>query len=160
MFISVWQARLVGITGLEDKYHLCFICALKGKGLNLSRAESDPLPRYKLKCQRSVQKELSANCIFIITFAVIFTHRCGIFKCHTYKSKYKKVGVLPIRRVTSNVLSVGPSSEKNMRTVSGSDEGPTLETLEFTIRIGNIPTFSHFDLYLYAAHYVYLNVIG
>ena len=91
---------------------------------------------------------------------MIFIHRCGIFKCHSYKSKYKKVGVLPIRRVTSNVLSVGPSSEKNMRTVSGSDEGPTLETLEFTIRIGSIPTFSHFDLYLYAAHYVYLNVVG
>ena len=28
-----------------------------------------------------------------------------------YKSKYKKVGVLPIRIVKSNVLSVAPSSE-------------------------------------------------
>ena len=28
-------------------------------------------------------------------------------------SKYKKVGVLPIRIVKSNVSSVGPSSEKN-----------------------------------------------
>ena len=37
-----------------------------------------------------------------------------------------------------------------------SDEGPTLETLDFTIRIGSTPTFLHFDLYLntaYAAHY-------
>ena len=33
-----------------------------------------------------------------------------------------------------------------------------LETIDFTIRIGITPTFSHFDLYLYsayAAHYVY-----
>ena len=31
-----------------------------------------------------------------------------------YKSKYKKVGVLPIWLVKSNVLSVGPSSERNI----------------------------------------------
>ena len=30
------------------------------------------------------------------------------------KSKYKKVGVLPIRIVKSNVSSVGPSSEKKI----------------------------------------------
>ena len=37
--------------------------------------------------------------------------------------------------------------------------GPTLETLDFTIRIGSTPTFSYFDLYLYstyALHYVNL----
>ena len=36
-------------------------------------------------------------------------------------------------------------------------EGPTLETLDFTIRIGSTLTFLYFDLYLntgYAAHYV------
>ena len=36
-----------------------------------------------------------------------------------------------------------------------SDEGPTLETLDY---IGSTPTFLYFDLYLYsayAAHYVY-----
>ena len=33
-----------------------------------------------------------------------------------------------------------------------SDEGPTLETLGFTIRIGSTPTFSYFDLYLYSAY--------
>ena len=39
------------------------------------------------------------------------------------------------------------------------DEGPMLETLDYTIRIGSTPTFSYFDLYLkylysaYAAHY-------
>ena len=35
-----------------------------------------------------------------------------------------------------------------------------LETLDYTIRIGSIPTFLYFDLYLYsayAAHFVYLN---
>ena len=39
-----------------------------------------------------------------------------------------------------------------------SDEGPTLETLDFTIRIGSTPTFLYFDLYLYSAyagHYDY-----
>ena len=41
-----------------------------------------------------------------------------------------------------------------------SDEGPTLETIDYTIRIGSTPTFLYFDLYLYsayAAHYVYVN---
>ena len=32
---------------------------------------------------------------------------------HSRKSKYKKVGVLPIRIVKSNVSSVGPLSERN-----------------------------------------------
>ena len=39
-----------------------------------------------------------------------------------------------------------------------SDDGPTLETLNFTIRIASTPTFLYFDLYLkiaYTAHYVY-----
>ena len=38
-----------------------------------------------------------------------------------------------------------------------SDEGPMLETLDYTIRIGSTATFLYFDLYLYsayAAHYV------
>ena len=40
-----------------------------------------------------------------------------------------------------------------------SDEGPTLETLDYTIRIGSTPTFLYFDLYFYsayAAHYAKL----
>ena len=39
-----------------------------------------------------------------------------------------------------------------------SDEGPMLETLDYTIRIGSTSTFLYFNLYLYsayAAHYVY-----
>ena len=39
-----------------------------------------------------------------------------------------------------------------------SDEEPSLETLDYTIRIGSTPTISYFNLYLYfayAAHYVY-----
>ena len=38
-----------------------------------------------------------------------------------------------------------------------SDEGPMLETLDYTIRIGSTPTILYFDFYLYsayAAHYV------
>ena len=41
------------------------------------------------------------------------------------------------------------------------DEGPMLETLDYTIRIGSTPTFLYFDLYLYsayAAHYVYVHL--
>ena len=33
-----------------------------------------------------------------------------------------------------------------------SDEGPMLETLDYTIRIGSTPTFLYFDLYLYSAY--------
>ena len=36
-----------------------------------------------------------------------------------------------------------------------------LETLDYTIRIGSIPTFLYFDLYLYsayAAHFVYIYI--
>ena len=44
-----------------------------------------------------------------------------------------------------------------------SDEWPTVETLDFTIRIGSTQTFSYFDLYLYsayAAHYVYIRILS
>ena len=33
-----------------------------------------------------------------------------------------------------------------------SDEGPVLETLDYTIRIGSTPIFLYFDLYLYSAY--------
>ena len=68
-----------------------------------------------------------------------------------HKSKYEKVGngVLLIRIVTSDVSSVGPSSERKHSSCFCSDEGPMLETLDFTIHIGSTPTFSYFDLYLY-----------
>ena len=39
-----------------------------------------------------------------------------------------------------------------------SDEGPMVETLDYTIRIGSTSTFLDLDLYLYSAypgHYVY-----
>ena len=44
----------------------------------------------------------------------------------------------------SNVSSVGPSSERNIsfsltKLQFLSDEGPTLETLDYTIRIGSTP---------------------
>ena len=37
-----------------------------------------------------------------------------------------------------------------------SDEGPMLETLDYTIRIGSIPTFLYFDLYTV---YMYMDII-
>ena len=62
---------------------------------------------------------------------------------------------ITIRKVKSNVSSVGPSAF----VMCLSDEAPTLETLDFTFHIGRTPTFLYFDLYLntaYAAHYVYI----
>ena len=80
------------------------------------------------------------------------TSGSGLNRAHfiRYKSKYEKVGVLLIRIVKSNVSSV--------LFLFLSDEGPMLETLDYTIRIGSTPTFLYFDLYLYsayAAHCVY-----
>ena len=46
-----------------------------------------------------------------------------------------------------NVSSAGPSSEPETVSMFFLDEGPTLETLVFTIRIGSTATFSYFDLY-------------
>ena len=66
------------------------------------------------------------------------------------KSKYKKVGVLPTWKVKSNVSSVDPSSERNMFL---SHEGPTLETLDFTMRISSTPTYLYLDLHLNTAAY-------
>ena len=40
---------------------------------------------------------------------------CCVGRVELYKSKYKTVGVLPIRIVKSNVFSVGPSSERNRK---------------------------------------------
>ena len=40
-----------------------------------------------------------------------------------------------------------------------SDEGPMLETLDYTIRIGSTPTILYFDFYLYSAYvYIYMYV--
>ena len=61
--------------------------------------------------------------------------------------------------LTSMTVCVIHSALNEFRFLS--DEGPTLETLDHTIRIGSTPTFLYFDLYLYsayAAHYVYFNI--
>ena len=69
----------------------------------------------------------------------------GIF---IYKSKYEKVGVLPIWIVKSNVSSVGLAGPRRPR------------ALDFTIRICSSPTVSYFDLHLYSAYstlrYIYI----
>ena len=85
-------------------------------------------------------------------------HQCvSIRLSGLFKSTYKNVGVLPIRIEQSNVSSNGPSSKRNLLFLS--DEGPMLETLDNSIRIGSTPTFLFSDLYLYsayAANYVYV----
>ena len=97
----------------------------------------------------------------ISAIVAIVSRRSLPSACIYIQSKYKKVGVLPIRIAWSNVSSIGPSSERNRKIIFLflSDEGPMLETLDHTIRIGSTPTFLYFDLYLYsanAAHYVYI----
>ena len=57
------------------------------------------------------------------------------------------------------------SGHRNLKRLDGykTDEGPMLETLDHTIRIGSTPTFLYFDLYLYsayAAHYVYFKDVN
>ena len=71
----------------------------------------------------------------------------------SYKSKYEKVGVLPIWIVKSTFRALALRQRAN--------EGSMLETLDFTFHIGSTPTVSYFDLYLYsayAANYVYYYV--
>ena len=57
-----------------------------------------------------------------------------------YKSKYEKVGVVPMAL---------------RQRETGFNEGTTLETLDFTIRIDSTPTFLYFYLYLYCAYAAY-----
>ena len=39
-----------------------------------------------------------------------------------------------------------------------SNEGPMLETLDYTIRIGSTPTILYFDFYLYYVYYIYIYI--
>ena len=48
------------------------------------------------------------------------------------------------------LIVTGPSSERNIMFLS--DERPTLDTFDFTIRIGNTPIFLYFDFYLNATY--------
>ena len=57
---------------------------------------------------------------------------------------------MPIRIVKSIVSSIGLSSE-NVFSLFFSDEGPTLETVDFSIRNGSTPTY--FDLFLHVVRY-------
>ena len=45
----------------------------------------------------------------------VYIYMCIYKYIKVYKSKYKMVGVLPIRIVWSNVSSIGPSSERNRK---------------------------------------------
>ena len=52
-------------------------------------------------------------CELVMTLDLTANENNTPIECQN-KSKYKKVGVLLIRIVKSNVSSVGPSSERNM----------------------------------------------
>ena len=62
-----------------------------------------------------------------------------------YKSKYKKVGVLLIRIVKSNVSSESPSSEMMITFFLWQRANARLVRLYY-IHIGSTPTFLYFDL--------------
>ena len=72
------------------------------------------------------------------------------FLVKKYKLKYKKVGVLPIRIVKSNILSVGPSSERNIKGVFS-----LFLSLTSLFIIGSTPIFLYFNLYLNTLLYIY-----
>ena len=57
-----------------------------------------------------------------------------------------------------NATMLRASWKKMLPVLPGLNEGPMLETLDYTIHIGSTPIFLYFDLHLYsayAAHYVY-----
>ena len=91
--------------------------------------------------------------------------QCAAQAEQRYKSKYKKVGVLPIWIVQSNVSSIGPSSERNsflflsdegpmLENLFLFDEGPMLETLDYMLSVLAVHRpFYYFNLkYMYLQH--------
>ena len=63
----------------------------------------------------------------------------------SFIAKYERIGELSIWIVMFNVSNVGLSSESNRKMFlfpSTKAEGLTLETLDFTIRVGSTPTIS------------------
>ena len=82
---------------------------------------------FKSSREFSIRQSLLAILCFFCAIANLLMHQYFNGTCQTRKhfaitsfskSKHKKVGVLPIRIVKSNVSSVGPSSERNVSLVS------------------------------------------
>ena len=62
----------------------------------------------------NVKSELNSGHITIYNTRVGVIHTMCFSRVElNYKSKYKKIGLLPIRIVKSNVSSIGTSSERN-----------------------------------------------
>ena len=62
-----------------------------------------------------------------------------------------------IELASMNKVELVSMNKVELASMNKVNEGPTLETLDFTIRFGSTPAFSYFDLYLYSAyatHYV------
>ena len=117
------------LAGLSSNFCLTFLCAAAEKEKNRFTGLGLPSTLHK---RGKIQTSVPITKLLLI---------------YIFKSKYKKVGVLPIRRiriVKSNVSSIGPSSaERNSLRLFLflSDKWPTLETLDFTNRIGSTTTF-------------------
>ena len=93
---------------------------------------------YKPRSRTYLNQEIIWNCIAIVKIAIgggqerIINVVCCVGRVELYKSKYKTVGVLPIRIVKSNVSSVALRQRgTSSKGLFLSDEGPTLETFRY-----------------------------
>ena len=97
----------------------------------------------------------------LVSYIFLFFTRCDVIcdllqythteKCYLFV-KYMFWGLFGLKKHTCLVSVQKPPGFLT-------DEGPMLETLDFTIHIGSTPTLLYFDLYLYsayAAHQVHL----
>ena len=61
------------------------------------------------KCQAAIVKNICKYVLLIYLYYCDLSSKRSVLAVLRYKSKYKKVGVLPIRIGKSNVSSLGPS---------------------------------------------------
>ena len=89
--------------------------------LKRSYSEKAKLPGYTTRINITITLEglmIISQTSVVKLFQIYMSKNYYIFKTniiYIYKSKYKKVGVLPMRIVWSNVSSIGPSSERNRK---------------------------------------------
>ena len=85
--------------------------------------------------------------------SVIYAGGFAIYRCRFWiklEKMFFKLTAHDSFPSSPKLRSVGPSSERSFLFLR-SYEGPTLKTLNFTIRIGSTSTILYFDLYLYSA---------
>ena len=107
-----------------------------------SFSKSFPVTSYKLTTERkSPCNKCYKSAIYPLRICSIKWNKCSALRRQCSDTNRNKKGWCTLALCQRETCF---SSERNMFL---SDEGPTLETLDFTIRIGSIPTFSYFDLF-------------